>query len=90
MITIDVTENGHIRIDVPHQDATRLGAESRALANRVSERLAYAITGHSHFRLLSFRRKRGVANSGWIVNFIDPDRQTAYRRANGYEEEVNP
>ena len=80
MITIEVTENGYISIDVPDRDAVTLNAEVYTEAAEVlALRVAHAIApGSTQLLPLHTTKKRGLSNRGWTAVYRDQDRKDRY------------
>lgn len=87
MIQINVAENGYITLDFTREDAertgiTRYGRDRELRLNRI----VTALTGSTHIESKWCKRKRGLANQGFVATYLDLDRHAQYRREAGYDQ----
>lgn len=73
-ITIELSENGYIHIDMPSKDAEAIGCPMWSpSADSVATELAKAVTTDGREPVLFTRvsPKRGLRNAGWTATFRD-------------------
>ena len=83
-ITVEITANGWITIDVPHAATEVMEAQMWSPnVDRIAEQIARAVSEDGGVTRKWVRPKRGLNNGGWTAVYMDEPRRATYLRAHG-------